>query len=133
MPPFLSFVEAVFWPVQVHVSVTQTFSGTFFHAFLSVESWMVNDHISPSNVPPETFHVYQLIASLQPFSGHPLTIPVMGLTQLQAEQIGILTYYLFAMMDLEDGSFSNIKFETSILGQRCLESIKAACRQRYDP
>ena len=79
---------------------------------------MVNDHINPSNVPTETFHVYRLIASIQPLAGHSLTIPATGLTQLQAKQIGILTYYLFAMMDLEDGSFSDVKFETSILGQR---------------
>jgi hypothetical protein len=78
---------------------------------------MVNDHILPSNVPNETFHVYRLIASLQPLTGHLLALPPMGLTQLQAKQIGILTYYLFAMMDLEDGTFSNCKFKSSILGQ----------------
>ncbi len=79
---------------------------------------MVNDHILPSNVPNETFHVYRMIACLQPLSGQPLSIPPTGLTQLQAKQIGILTYYLFAMMDLEDGTFSDRKFESSILGQR---------------
>jgi hypothetical protein len=121
MPPFSSFMEAVLRPAQVHVSGIYDpnfFSSTFLHAFLSVESWMVNDHINPENVPSETFHVYRMISSLQPFAGHALTLPPMGLTQLQAKQIGILTYYLFAMMDLEDGSFSDIKFETSILGQR---------------
>jgi hypothetical protein len=119
MPPFSSFTEAILRPAQVHVSGVYNpnfFSGTFLHAFLSVESWMVNDHILPSNVPPETFHVYRMVASLRPFSGHSLTLPSMGLSQLQAKQIGILTYYLFAMMDLEDGTFSDCKFETSILG-----------------
>jgi hypothetical protein len=121
MPQFSSFMEAVLRPAQVHVSGVYDpnfFSGTFLHAFLSVESWMVNDHILPSNVPNETFHVYRMIACLQPLSGQPLSIPPTGLTQLQAKQIGILTYYLFAMMDLEDGTFSDRKFESSILGQR---------------
>ena len=121
MPQFLSFMEAVLRPAQVHVSGVydpNCFSGAFLHAFLSVESWMVNDHLNPSNVPTETFHVYKLVSSLQPFTGHPLLLPTAGLTQLQAKQIGILTYYLFAMMDLEEGSFSDVKFETSILGQR---------------
>ena len=121
MPPFSSFIEAVLRPAQVHVSGVYDpnfFSGTFIHAFLSVESWMVNDHILPSNVPPETFHVYRMLASLQPLAGHPLSLPTQGITQLQAKQIGILTYYLFAMMDLEDGTFCDRKFEASILGQR---------------
>jgi hypothetical protein len=37
---------------------------------------------------------------------------------LEAKHLGILTYYLFAMMDLTDGSFSDEKFVQSILGQR---------------
>ena len=121
MPRFSSFIEAVLRPAQVHVSGVYDpnfFSGTFLHAFLSVESWMVNDHILPANVPNETCNVYRLIASLQPLTGHLLALPPKGLTQLQAKQIGILTYYLFAMTDLEDGTFSDGKFETSILGQR---------------
>jgi hypothetical protein len=121
MPPFSSFIEAILRPAQVHVSGVYDpnfFSGTFIHAFLSVESWMVNDHIVPANVPPETFHVYRMLASLQPLAGHPLSLPSQGITQLQAKQIGILTYYLFAMMDLEDGTFCDRKFEASILGQR---------------
>jgi hypothetical protein len=121
MPPFLSFMEAVLRPAQVHVSGVydpKFFSGSFLHAFLSVESWMVSDHISPANVPPATFHVYTMISCLQKFAGSQLLIPSNGLTQLEAKQIGILTYYLFAMMDLEDSTFSDRKFEASILGQR---------------
>ena len=54
MPQFSSFMEAVLRPAQVHVYGVYDpnfFSGTFLHAFLSVESWMVNDHILPMNVP----------------------------------------------------------------------------------
>jgi hypothetical protein len=88
MPPFSSFIEAVLRPAQVHVSGVYDpnfFSGTFIHAFLSVESWMVNDHILPSNVPPKTFHAYRMLASLQPLAGHPLSLPSQGITQLQAK------------------------------------------------
>ena len=46
-------------------------------------------------------------------------IPTNSLTLLEAKQIGILTYYLFAMMDLtDDGKFSDAKFVGSILGNR---------------
>ena len=47
-----------------------------------------------------------------------MSLPANGLTLLEAKHIGILTYYLFAMMDLTDGTFSDEKFSTSILGQR---------------
>jgi hypothetical protein len=48
MPPFLSFVEAMLRPVQIYVNGVFDLNfctGTFLHAFLSVESWMVNAHI----------------------------------------------------------------------------------------
>jgi hypothetical protein len=121
MPPFSSFLEAILRPVQIYVNGVfdlNFFTGSFLHAFLSVESWMVNAHILPANVPPATFHVYSLIACLPAHSGHSLRLPPNGLTLLEAKHLGILTYYLFAMMDLTDGSFSDEKFVTSILGQR---------------
>jgi hypothetical protein len=44
---------------------------------------------------------------------------VVGLSLLEAKQIDMLTYYMFAMMDLtDDGKLSDIKCEGSILGQR---------------
>jgi hypothetical protein len=122
MSSFLSFMEAILRPAQIQLSGVYDpnfFSGAFLHAFFSVESWMVSDYMLPANVPPTTFHVYRLISCLQKFAGHPLLLPTNGLTLLEAKQIGILTYYLFAMMDLtDDGKFSDVKFVGSILGHR---------------
>jgi hypothetical protein len=121
MPPFSSFMEAMLRPIQIYVNGVfdlNFFTGAFLHAFLSVESWMVNAHILPANVPPATFHVYSLLSCLPAHSGHSLRLPSNGLTLLEAKHLGILTYYLFAMMDLTDGSFSDEKFVSSILGQR---------------
>ena len=121
MPSFLSFTEAMLRPAQIYLSGVYDphfFSGAFLHAFLSVESWMVTDHMLPENVPSSTFHVYKLISCIQKYAGHKLLIPTLGLSLLEAKQVGILTYYLFAMMDLTDGSFSDKKFESSILGNR---------------
>jgi hypothetical protein len=122
MPSFLSFVEAILGPAQIQVSGVydpKFFSGAFLYAFLTVESWMVSDQIQPASVPPATFHVYSLVSCLQKFAGHPLLLPAVGLSLLEAKQIGMLTYYLFAMMDLtDDGKFSDAKFAGSLLGQR---------------
>jgi hypothetical protein len=122
MSSFLSFMEAILRPAQIQLSGVYDpnfFSGAFLHAFLSVESWMVSEYVLPANVPPATFHVYRLISCLQKYAGHPLRIPTNGLTLLEAKQVGILTYYLFAMMDLtDDGKFSDAKFVGSILGNR---------------
>jgi hypothetical protein len=121
MPSFLSFVEAMLRPAQIHLSGIydpQFFSGSFLHAFLSVESWMVSDHMLPANVPTSTFHVYRMISCLQKYAGHPLLLLNTGLSLLDAKQVGILAYYLFAMMDLTDGTFSDEKFMGSILGNR---------------
>jgi hypothetical protein len=121
MPSFLSFVEAMLRPAQIHLSGIYDphfFSGSFLHAFLSVESWMVSDHMIPANVPASTFHVYRMISCLQKYAGHPLLLPTLGLSLLEAKQVGMLVYYLFAMMDLTDGTFSDEKFMGSILGNR---------------
>jgi hypothetical protein len=122
MPSFLSYMEAVLRPAQIQLSGVydpKFFSAAFLHAFLSVETWMVSDYILPEHVPPATFHVYKLVSCLQKFAGHPLLLPSTGLSLLEAKQIGILVYYLFAMMDLsDDGMFNSAKFAGSILGQR---------------
>ncbi len=121
MPPFSSFMEAMLRPVQIYVNGVfdpNFFTGVFLHTFFSVESWMVNDHILPANVPDATFHVYRLIACLPAHAGHSLNLPENGLTLLEAKHLGVLTYYLFAMMDLTDGTFSDENFALSILGQR---------------
>jgi hypothetical protein len=81
MPSFLSFVEAMLRPAQIHVSGVYDpnfFSGSFLHAFLSVESWMVSDHMLPANIPTSTFHMYRLISCLQKFASHPLLLPSEG-------------------------------------------------------
>jgi hypothetical protein len=122
MPSFLSFMEAILRQAHIQLSGIYDpnfFSGAFLHAFLSVESWMVSDYMLPANVPPATFHVYRLVSCLQKFANHPLLLPTAGLNLLEAKQIGILTYYLFAMMDLtDDGRFNDSKFIGSILGHR---------------
>ncbi len=122
MPSFLSLVEAILRPAQIQLSGVydpNSFSGAFLHAFLSVELWMVSDYKLPANVPPATFHVYWLVACLQKFANYPLLLPTAGLTLLEAKQIGILTYHLFAMMDLTDNrKFSDAKFVGSILGHQ---------------
>jgi hypothetical protein len=81
---------------------------------------MVSDLMLPGNVPTSTFHVYKKISCLQKYVGHPLLLPSIGLSLLEAKQVGILTYYLFAMMDLTNGTFSDEKFVGSILGN-CLK------------
>jgi hypothetical protein len=49
--------------------------------------------------------------------GHLLSLSMWGFTLLEStKHLGILAYYLFAMMDLTDGTFSDEKFMTSILG-----------------
>jgi hypothetical protein len=97
------------------------FTGFFLSSLLlsSVESWMlVNDHIVSSHVPPTLFHMYRLVACLQRHSEHSLLLQPVVLTLLKAKQLGIFTYYLFAMMDLTHGAFSDETFAKSILGQR---------------
>jgi hypothetical protein len=79
---------------------------------------MVSDHILPRNVPSATFHVYKLITCLQKYVGHALILPANGLTMLEATQVGLLTYYLFAMMDLVEDTFSDQNLAGSILGLR---------------
>jgi hypothetical protein len=121
MPPLSSFMEAMLRPVQIYVNGVfdlNFFTGTFLHTFLSIESWMVNAHILPTNVPPATFHVYRLISCLLAYTGHSLSLPTNGLTLLEAKHLGILTHYLFAMMDHTDGTFCDEKIVSSILGQR---------------
>jgi hypothetical protein len=121
MPSFLSFVEAVLRPAQIHLAGVydpQFFTGGFLHTLLTVDAWMVSDMMLPAAVPNATFHVYRMISSLQAHAGHPLLLPSTGLTLLEAKQVGILTYHLFAMMDLVDGTFSDEKFVGSILGNR---------------
>ena len=77
---------------------------------------MVSDHMLPANIPTSTFYVYHLISCLQIYVGHQLLFPSLGLSLLEGKQVGILMYYLLAMMDLADGTFSDDKFVGSILG-----------------
>ena len=121
MAPFQSVMEKILQTVQINllsVYDPNFFSAGLLHSLrLSVESWMMSDHIHPRNVPTTTFHVYRMISSLQAYSGHPLLLPSNGLSLLEAKQIGILTYYTFAMMDIEPDFLSD-KFSGSILGIR---------------
>jgi hypothetical protein len=120
MAPFQSLMETILHTVQINllsVYDPHFFSAGFLHSILSVESWMVSDHIHPRNAPATTFHVYRLVSSLQTYTGHPLLLPSNGLSLLEAKQIGILTYYTFAMMDIEP-DFLSEKFSGSVLGTR---------------
>jgi hypothetical protein len=121
MYQFRSFMEAILSPLQISFASVYDpnfFTGAFLHSFLSVDSWMVDDNMSPSHVPANSFHVYQLIGCLQSHKGKTMLLPLNGLSLLEAKQIGILVFYLFAQMDLQDYTFSPAKFELSILGQR---------------
>jgi hypothetical protein len=93
------------------------FTGEFINSLFTVESWMVSTHLLPSSTPPKTFHVYRLLTSLRHHSGTALRLPHSGLTLADAKHIGILTYYLFAMLDLTD-NFEDIKFRNSLFGKR---------------
>jgi hypothetical protein len=121
MPTFHSFMEAMLSQAQIQMSGIydpQFFTGFFLDALLTVETWMVSDQILPSHVPPATFHVYRLISCLQKYAGHELLLPVNGLSMLEATQVGLFTYHVFAMMDLSETTFSDSSFAGSILGQR---------------
>ena len=120
MASFQSLMETILHTAQINllsVYDPNFFSAGLLHSLLSVESWMVSDHIHPRNVPATTFHVYRLISSLQAYSGHPLLLPPNGLSLLEAKQIEILTYYTFDMMDIEPDFLSD-KFSGSVLGIR---------------
>jgi hypothetical protein len=95
MYQFRSFMEAILSPLQISFASVyhpNFFTGAFLHAFLLVDSWMVDDHMSPSHVPANTFHVYQLIGCLQSHKGASVLIPSTGLSLLEAKQIGILVF-----------------------------------------
>jgi hypothetical protein len=47
----------------------------------------------------------------------PMLLPVNGLTILEAKHLGILTYYLFAMIHLPD-TLQDVQFHKSALGSK---------------
>jgi hypothetical protein len=121
LTPFQSFMEHLLRRARIDlVSVCNPnfFSGELLYSLLSVESWMVSPHIQPTQTPARTFHVYRLISSLRHHSGMTtLLLPIDGLSLMDAKHVGVLTYHLFAMMDLTD-NFEDTKFRRSIFGQR---------------
>jgi hypothetical protein len=58
-----------------------------------------------------------LIASLRQYPKQPLLLPPNGISLAEAKHIGVLTYYLFAMIDLTD-DFGDQKFRASLFGRR---------------
>jgi hypothetical protein len=78
---------------------------------------MVSAHLPPSSTPPKTFHVYRLLTSLRHYQEQALLLPITGLTLANAKHIGVLMYYLFAMLDLTD-NFEDRKFRLSLFGKR---------------
>jgi hypothetical protein len=118
---FLRYIKAVLHQVQIQVPAVYDphfFSGSFLRAFFTVESWMTSDEMLPANAPTSTFHVYQMVSMLQKYAGHQLLLSSNGLSFLEAKQVGTLLYYLFAMMDLTEGTFSDEQFASLILGSR---------------
>jgi hypothetical protein len=117
---FQSLIEAILRSVQVNVTSTfapSFFTASFLHSLYSVDAWMVNTHIAPASVPPQSFHVYRLLTSLPSYSVSSMLLPANGLTILEAKHLGILTYYLFAMIDLPD-TLQDVQFRKSALGSR---------------
>jgi hypothetical protein len=78
---------------------------------------MVSAHLPPAKTPPGTFHVYRLLASLRAHEQQPLYLPAPGITLAEAKHLGLLTYSMFAMLDLSD-VFEDRKFRNSLLGRR---------------
>jgi hypothetical protein len=117
---FQGLLEAILRSVQVTVASTYApafFTASFLTSLYSVESWMVSPHIVPASVPPHTFHVYKLLTSLPAHADSALSLPPQGLTLLEAKHLGIITYYLFAMIDLPD-TLQDTHFRKSVLGAR---------------
>jgi hypothetical protein len=117
---FQSLIEAILRSVQVNVPSTfapSFFTASFLHSLYSVESWMVDVNIPPASVPATSFHVYRLLPSLPSHSASLLALPANGLSLLEAKHLGILTYYLFAMIDLPD-TLQDVQFRKSLLGSR---------------
>jgi hypothetical protein len=121
LTPFQSFMEHLLRRARMDLTSICNplfFSGEFLHSLFSVESWMVSPNLQPTQTPAKTFHVYRLITSLRNHvSATTLQLPTDGLSLMEAKQIGILTYYLFAMIDLTD-QFDDAKFRSSLFGQR---------------
>jgi hypothetical protein len=79
---------------------------------------MVSPHLKPAQTPAKTFHVYRLVPSLRRHSSiNTLLLPEEGLSLMDAKHLGVLTYHLFAMIDLTD-LFDDAKFRRSLFGQR---------------
>jgi hypothetical protein len=78
---------------------------------------MVSAHLPPAKIPPGAFHVYHLLGSLQAHEQQPLYLPASGITLAEAKHLGLLTYSMFAMLDLSD-VFEDCKFRNSLLGRR---------------
>ena len=120
LPPLQSFLEHLLRQAPVDLTSVfdpNFFTGEFIFSLFSVESWMVSAHLPPSSTPPKTFHVYRLLTSLRQYQGQSLLLPANRLTLADAKHIGVLTYYLFAMLDLTD-KFEDRKFRLSLFGKR---------------
>jgi hypothetical protein len=103
---FQGFVEVILHSIQVTVVSTFVpafFMTSFLTSFYSVDLWMVSSHIPSASVLPHTFHIYWLFTRISAHSSAlALTLPAHGLTLLDAKHLGILTYYLFGMINLLD-------------------------------
>jgi hypothetical protein len=121
LTPFHSFMDHLLRKARMDLTSIFNplfFTGEFLHSLFSVESWMVSPHLAPLQTPAKTFHVYNLIPSLRSHSAQTaLQLPPDGISLMDAKHIGVLTYHLFAMIDLTD-SFEDTKFRGSLFGQR---------------
>jgi hypothetical protein len=120
LPAFQSFMENLLqqaWVVDLTIIFDPCFfSGEFLHSLFSIESGMVLTHLPPSKTPLCTFQIYWLISSLCNHNLQSLFLLVAGLTLANTKYIGILTYFLFAMLDLLSDTFEDQKLQASIFG-----------------
>jgi hypothetical protein len=120
LAPFHSFLEHLLRQARIDLqSICNPtfFTGELLHALFSVNAWMVAPNLQPLLTPPRSFHVYRLISSLRNHTTSALQLPVEGLSLMDAKHIGVLAYYLFAMLNLTD-TFEDTKFRCSLFGQR---------------
>ena len=120
LPAFQSFMEHLLRQSRVDLTSIYDpcfFLGAFLHSLFAVELWMVSAHLPLDKTPPGTFHVYRLLVSLRAHEQQPLSLLLSGITLADVKHLGLLTYFMFAMLDLSD-VFEDRKFRNSHLGRR---------------
>lgn len=105
IPAFHSFLDQILRQARVDLTSVfnpNFFTGQFLHSLFSAESWMVSANLPPSSTPSQSLHVYCLLASLRQYPKQPLILPSNGISLAEAKHIGVLTNFLFAMINLTE-------------------------------